>query len=95
MFRSELAGSPLQLFLLFNGVFQFRPFQKAAFEQFDIAISKPRQFSSHVTRILFMGAGAIKNERFIARKRDGKWIACVSNETGKNEVYVRTFPPGN
>ncbi|HKB72063.1 MAG TPA: protein kinase [Thermoanaerobaculia bacterium] len=23
---------------------------------------------------------------------DGKWIAYVSNESGKNEIYVRTFP---
>jgi serine/threonine protein kinase len=25
---------------------------------------------------------------------DGKWIAYVSNESGKYEVYVQTFPPG-
>jgi eukaryotic-like serine/threonine-protein kinase len=25
---------------------------------------------------------------------DGKWLAYESNESGKNEVYVRTFPPG-
>jgi serine/threonine protein kinase/Tol biopolymer transport system component len=24
---------------------------------------------------------------------DGRWLAYVSNESGKNEVYVRTFPP--
>ena len=25
---------------------------------------------------------------------DGKWVAYVSNESGKNEVFVRTFSPG-
>jgi dipeptidyl aminopeptidase/acylaminoacyl peptidase len=24
---------------------------------------------------------------------DGRWLAYVSNESGKNEVYVRAFPP--
>jgi eukaryotic-like serine/threonine-protein kinase len=26
--------------------------------------------------------------------RDGRWIAYVSNESGQNEVYVRSFPAG-
>jgi len=26
---------------------------------------------------------------------DGRWIAYVSDETGRNEVYVQTFPPGS
>ena len=25
---------------------------------------------------------------------DGKWMACVSNETGDYEVYIRPFPEG-
>jgi serine/threonine-protein kinase len=27
-----------------------------------------------------------------AVSRDGRWLAYVSNETGRNEVYVRPFP---
>jgi Tol biopolymer transport system component len=26
---------------------------------------------------------------------DGKWIAYTSNETGQNEIYIRTFPEGS
>jgi eukaryotic-like serine/threonine-protein kinase len=34
-------------------------------------------------------------ERFGAFSPDGQWIAYQSNESGRNEVYVRTFvPPG-
>ena len=25
---------------------------------------------------------------------DGKWFACQSDETGRNEIYVQSFPPG-
>ncbi|HWC65296.1 MAG TPA: protein kinase, partial [Thermoanaerobaculia bacterium] len=32
------------------------------------------------------------NEGEPAFSPDGKWIAYVSNESGKNEIYVRTFP---
>jgi eukaryotic-like serine/threonine-protein kinase len=37
------------------------------------------------------------NSRFVsatpAFSPDGRWLAYVSNESGKNEVYVRAFPP--
>jgi hypothetical protein len=26
---------------------------------------------------------------------DGKWIAYTSNETGRTEIYIRTFPEGS
>jgi Tol biopolymer transport system component len=32
------------------------------------------------------------NERGPVLSPDGKWLAYVSNETGRNEVYVRAFP---
>jgi Tol biopolymer transport system component len=32
------------------------------------------------------------NEGEPAFSPDGKWMAYVSNESGKNEIYVRTFP---
>ena len=31
-------------------------------------------------------------ERSVALSRDGRWLAYVSNNTGRNEVYVRPFP---
>jgi serine/threonine-protein kinase len=35
------------------------------------------------------------NERYRAFSPDGRWIAYASDETGRNEVYVRAFPgPG-
>ncbi len=35
------------------------------------------------------------NEMQVAFSRDGRWLAYVSNESGKFEVYVRPFPgPG-
>ena len=35
------------------------------------------------------------NERQGAFSPDGKWVAYASNESGRNEVYVRPFPtPG-
>jgi Tol biopolymer transport system component/tRNA A-37 threonylcarbamoyl transferase component Bud32 len=36
------------------------------------------------------------NERSPAISPDGRWLAYISNETGRNEVYVRPFPgPGS
>jgi Tol biopolymer transport system component len=32
------------------------------------------------------------NEREAKLSRDGKWLAYTSDETGRNEVYVQTFP---
>ena len=34
------------------------------------------------------------NEQWPQISPDGKWIAYVSNDTGRNEVYVRPFPRG-
>ena len=31
-------------------------------------------------------------ERSVSLSRDGRWLAYVSNNTGRNEVYVRPFP---
>ena len=31
-------------------------------------------------------------ERSVALSRDGRWLAYVSNNTGRDEVYVRLFP---
>jgi serine/threonine protein kinase/Tol biopolymer transport system component len=36
------------------------------------------------------GQGEARESRF---SPDGKWIAYVSDESGKNEVYVQNFPP--
>jgi hypothetical protein len=68
--------------MLFNRIFQFRPFQKTAFEHFDSVIPKPRQFCGHVTRILLVGTGAIKNKRLIARKSDGRLESIDPWKTG-------------
>ena len=36
------------------------------------------------------------NERFSSMSPDGKWLAYQSDESGKSEVYVQSFPtPGN
>ena len=32
------------------------------------------------------------NERFGALSPDGRWLAYVSDETGRSEIYVRSFP---
>ena len=34
------------------------------------------------------------NENFPQVSPDGKWLAYVSNETSRNEVYVKSFPEG-
>ncbi len=34
------------------------------------------------------------NEQFVALSPDGKWMAYCSDETGRTEVYVRSFPEG-
>jgi Tol biopolymer transport system component len=33
------------------------------------------------------------NDRAPTFSPDGRWLAYASNESGKNEVYVRAFPP--
>ena len=35
------------------------------------------------------------NEWYPAVSRDGRWLAYVSNETGRDEVFVRPFPNVN
>jgi serine/threonine-protein kinase len=40
-------------------------------------------------------AGSRSSEAFPALSRDGRWLAYVSDESGRQEVYVRPFPgPG-
>ncbi len=34
------------------------------------------------------------NEQFVALSPDGKWLAYCSDETGRMELYVRSFPEG-
>jgi Tol biopolymer transport system component/tRNA A-37 threonylcarbamoyl transferase component Bud32 len=34
------------------------------------------------------------NEQFAQISPDGKWLAYQSNETGRNEIYVKQFPDG-
>lgn len=34
------------------------------------------------------------NEAFPEFSPDGRWLAYVSNESGRNEVYIRSFPDG-
>jgi len=34
------------------------------------------------------------NEQFVALSPDGRWMAYCSDETGRMEVYVRSFPEG-
>jgi serine/threonine protein kinase len=34
------------------------------------------------------------NEYYPALSRDGRWLAYTSDESGQNEVYVRSFPDG-
>jgi hypothetical protein len=41
------------------------------------------------TRPLLKGSAATKNGQF---SPDGKWVAYTSNESGKWEVYVTSFP---
>ena len=41
---------------------------------------------------LFLGTPF--NEQEPAFSPDGRWIAYTSNESGRNEVYVRPFPGG-
>ena len=39
--------------------------------------------------------GSRSNEAFAGFSRDGRWLSYVSNESGRQEVYVRPFPgPG-
>lgn len=44
------------------------------------------------TRPLVNGPGAEHSPRF---SPDGKWLAYVSDESGRNEVYVRRYPSGD
>jgi eukaryotic-like serine/threonine-protein kinase len=44
------------------------------------------------TRPLVKVAATVKNGRF---SPDGKWVAYSSNETGKWEIYVTSFPDGH
>jgi hypothetical protein len=42
-----------------------------------------------------MGAGFLKrefNEAFPQLSPDGRWLAYVSNESGRHEVYVQAYP---
>jgi eukaryotic-like serine/threonine-protein kinase len=41
------------------------------------------------SRVFLKAAGTIRNGEF---SPDGKWVAYASNETGKWEVYVTSFP---
>lgn len=54
--------------------------------------------------ILVLGVGDRQPKQFLATKSsegwpefspDGQWLAYVSNESGKDEVYVRSFPAGD
>jgi eukaryotic-like serine/threonine-protein kinase len=40
-------------------------------------------------RVFIAGPGTLRNGQFSA---DGKWVAYVSNESGKSEIYVTSFP---
>jgi hypothetical protein len=37
----------------------------------------------------------LANERAVAISADGHWLAYVSDESGRDEVYVRSFPAPN
>jgi len=39
--------------------------------------------------------GGPANLRWPQFSPDGRWIAYVSDETGRDEIYVQSFPPGN
>src|ERR1700728_337371 len=43
------------------------------------------------TRPVVQGAGTLKNGQF---SPDGRWVAYASNESGRWEVYVTSFPDG-
>ena len=40
----------------------------------------------------FLATG--NDERYATLSKDGRWLAYVSNESGRYEVYVRSFPDG-
>jgi Tol biopolymer transport system component len=49
--------------------------------------------TDHPTASVFLKTSAA--ERFGAFSPDGRWVAYQSNESGRNEIYVRPFlPPG-
>ncbi len=52
--------------------------------------SKPGDASSKPEK--FLATAALESQPQLSP--DGHWLAYVSNETGKNEVYVRQFPSG-
>jgi serine/threonine-protein kinase len=39
--------------------------------------------------------GGPSRERYAAFSPDGRWLAYASNESGRSEVYVRSYPDGN
>jgi len=41
------------------------------------------------TRAFIAGPGTLPNGQFSS---DGKWVAYASNENGKSEIYVTSFP---
>jgi len=55
-------------------------------------------FDIHVLRMadrqVIPFAATKSNESFPEFSPDGRWLAYVSNESGRNEVYVRSFPDG-
>jgi Tol biopolymer transport system component len=42
--------------------------------------------------VKFLGTSAIESQGQLSP--DGRWLAYVSNETGRTEVYIREFPSG-
>ena len=52
----------------------------------------PLNKSAERKPVLFQGTPAVESEGQLSP--DGRWLAYVSNESGKFEVYVRPFPSG-
>jgi hypothetical protein len=51
------------------------------------AVLEPRQARPFAQTPAYEGGGRLS--------ADGKWLVYVSNESGRNQVYVRSFPDGD
>jgi Tol biopolymer transport system component len=97
VFRRHFNGRPAAESLLVNGA-QVSAHTVTPDGRRAVAVSFVGQ-QSNLIALALDGSGKVDtlaaspyNEGWPALSPDGRWLAYVSDESGRNEVYVRTFP---